>query len=222
MRRRREWKKCKELTALFQTSINVSTRSWRVSSVPLIALDFSIADVEDAVGEPRHLLGVSDEDDRVAAGVNFQEETEDFICGGAVKVARGLIGEHDLRLCRKGAGDGDALALATGELRGLMVGPLQYTHGLERSGGPRSSFSWRYAAVDQGELDIGERCGPWQEVDRLEDKSDFTITYQGEVALAEMANVAAGELVGSRGRVVETAENIHQCRLSRAGGTHDG
>ena len=53
-------------------------------------------------------------------GVELVEEGHDLIAGVGVEVAGGLVGEDDGGLVDEGAGDGDALALAAGELVGLV------------------------------------------------------------------------------------------------------
>jgi hypothetical protein len=58
---------------------------------------------------------VGDHDDGHAQGVlNFSEEQEDLLAGGAVEIAGGLVGEENGRLIYEGAGQGAALLLAAG------------------------------------------------------------------------------------------------------------
>src|SRR5450759_873966 len=44
----------------------------------------------------------------------------------------------------------------------------------------------------------------------------------GECVLVHGADVLAGQVVTARGRHVQTAQNVHQSRLARARGPHDG
>ena len=76
----------------------------------------------DAVGGAQHLgvVGGADDGDAVA-GVEFLEQLDDLGAGLRVEVAGGFVGENDARGVRQGAGDGDALLLAAGELEGLVV-----------------------------------------------------------------------------------------------------
>ena len=48
------------------------------------------------------------------------EESHDLEAGLGVEVSRGLVGEDDRRIVDQSARDGDALALAAGELVGLV------------------------------------------------------------------------------------------------------
>ena len=59
---------------------------------------------------------VGDEHDGVARLVEALEERHDLDAGLRVEVAGGLVGEQDRRIVHQRARDGDALALAAGEL----------------------------------------------------------------------------------------------------------
>src|SRR5208282_94387 len=98
----------------FESRRLTGSRRW------LVGEDLAVADVDDAVSKLRDIGLVGYEDDGVAAGVELVEEGHDLEAGLGVKVAGGLIGEDDRRVVDQGAGNGDALALAAGELVGLV------------------------------------------------------------------------------------------------------
>ena len=99
-----------------------------------------------ARGEPR-LVG--DEDDGVAAPVQLVEEPDDLLAGGGVEVAGGLVGEEERGLAHERAGDGDALALAAGELVRLVVHAVREPDRRERRLGRLAPLAARQAAVDE-------------------------------------------------------------------------
>ncbi len=89
------------------------------------ALSCSIAPVADrdlAGQRGGKLAVVGDDRDRGAlAGVQVEEQVEDGGARHGVEVAGRLVGEHDRRPSDDRPGDGDALALAAGELRRAVL-----------------------------------------------------------------------------------------------------
>ena len=55
--------------------------------------------------------------------MQIADQAQDLGAGVSVEVAGRLVGEQDRRIDRQRAGDGDALALAAGELVGQVVEP---------------------------------------------------------------------------------------------------
>ena len=84
---------------------------------------------------------MGDHDDGGAGGVEVPEQLEDFVCSFSVQIAGGFIGQDDGGFVEEGAGDGDALLLAAGELVRHLVGFGSHAHGLQY---------FRYAGVDEG------------------------------------------------------------------------
>ena len=65
-----------------------------------------------AVGVHGDIVLVSDQDDGVALLVEALEQRHDFVAGGGVEVAGGLVGQQDRRVVHQGPGDRDTLPLA--------------------------------------------------------------------------------------------------------------
>ena len=66
-------------------------------------------------------LVVSDEDQRRTCGLaGLSKHAHDLMAGGLVKGAGGFVSEDNLGVSDEGAGDGDTLCLATGELAGSV------------------------------------------------------------------------------------------------------
>jgi hypothetical protein len=95
---------------------------------PLVAHDPAAAQVNAALGALGHLGIVGDEHQRRAVPLaHLEEQAEDARSGLGIEVPGGLVGEQQGGLRREGAGEGDALLLAPGELGGVVVGAIGET-----------------------------------------------------------------------------------------------
>ena len=93
---------------------------------------------DDAVGDlagEAHLVG--DHDHRHAALGEVAHDLEHLADQLRVERARRLVEEHQLGVHGEGPGDGDALLLATGELRGVGGRLVAQAHLLEQLEGRR-------------------------------------------------------------------------------------
>src|SRR5437762_14261732 len=98
----------------------------------LVRLDLAVADVDGAMRVVRDVALVGDQDDRVALAVQLLEQPHDLLPGGAVEVPGGLVGEQDGGAHDQGAGGGQPLPLAPGELVGFVVHAVAQVHHLQR------------------------------------------------------------------------------------------
>ena len=154
--------------------------------------------------------------------VEVVDEAQDFGAGVGVEIAGGLVGEEDGRLEGQGAGDGDALALAAGELVGQVVEAVVEADELEQAAGARFDFLAREAFEVEREghvLDAGERG---EEVEELEDEADFVAAEAGEVVIGERGDGLAVDADFAGGGAVEAADQVEEGGLSGAGGADDG
>ena len=87
--------------------------------------DAAVAEEHHPVGPRREVRVVGDDDrgDPSLAGV--ADHRHHGLAVGRVERARRLVGEEEVALPDDGAGDGDPLALAAGELVGVVVGPIR-------------------------------------------------------------------------------------------------
>jgi hypothetical protein len=91
-------------------------------SAPLNRFDTPIAEAHESVGNGSSFLAVSGENRcGVLLASEALQKVEDQRAGGGVEIARGFIGEEELRRMHESASDGDALHLSTGELVGVTV-----------------------------------------------------------------------------------------------------
>jgi len=93
----------------------------RLGGGALVVDDRAVVNVNHARGLAGDRRVVADHDDRLARGVQLLEQPDDALARGRVQVARGLVREHDRRSFDQRAGDGHALHLSAGELRGLVL-----------------------------------------------------------------------------------------------------
>src|SRR5882672_3529276 len=110
-----------------------------LSAVSVCRLDLlldhaAVEDVDGAVGMAGEPRVVRDHHDGGAALVQLGEELHDGVAVLRIEVTRGLVREEHGGLAGEGAGDGDALLLAAGELRGKMLGAMAHADLLEGLG----------------------------------------------------------------------------------------
>ena len=138
---------------------------------------------------------MGDDDDGVALGVEVVEEGHDLVAGFGVEVSGGLVGEDDGGVVDQGAGDGDALALAAGELIGLVHHAGAEADALEDFLGAGDALGGGGAVVDERQLDVMQRGGAGQQVEGLEDEADFLVADAGELVVVERGDIVAVEPV---------------------------
>ena len=94
--------------------------SWRGTAA---VLDHpAVAQRDRDVGAGRQLRIVRHQHQRRLAGaVDAEQQLDDRVAGGGIEVAGGLVGEQQRRIVGQRAGDGDALLLAAGELRRIVM-----------------------------------------------------------------------------------------------------
>jgi hypothetical protein len=66
------------------------------------------------------------------------QQLQDVAAGGRVQVAGRLVGKQDRGIVGEGAGDGNALLLAAGQLRGIVVPAVGQADLLEQLLRPRA------------------------------------------------------------------------------------
>ena len=127
---------------------------------------------------------VGDHDDGLAELVDGgAQEGEDLATRAGVEVARRLVGEDQIRPGSQGAGDGDALLLATGELTRAMGQAVAEADGLDDRAQPCSVG----AAAGQGQRQRDVLLGVErrQQVVGLEDEPDALAAEAGQLAVGQ-------------------------------------
>src|SRR5260221_1824882 len=109
------------------------------------------------------------------------EQAHHLAAGVPVEVSRGLVGEKHGRLRRKGAGDGDALLLAAGDLlRTVSLQVVQVERGHQRGDALVDVLAfWRRSTQTQGQGDV-LGCGQrGDQVEQLEDEGHVLAAVGG-------------------------------------------
>src|SRR5581483_5299814 len=106
----------------------------------------------------RGQLGVvGDHRDRAAVAVQVRQEVDDGGAGGRVEVPGRLVGEQQRGPSDDRAGDGDALALAAGQVVRAMGEAVPQADAFERRAGELAAPARRRAVVQQSGGDVVQR-----------------------------------------------------------------
>src|SRR5947209_3946579 len=134
--------------------------------------DAPVEDV-DAPGEVGgHVVVVGDHDDGGPVRVEVLQHGHDGGARAAVEVAGRLVGQHDRRPADQGPGDGDALALAAGDLGGTVMGAVAEPDPGKRLGRAPLAHPRRHPRVQQPLGDVVEHALVLGEEELLEDEPD--------------------------------------------------
>ncbi len=166
---------------------------------------------------------VRDHDDRGVEGfAGIAQEFEDFCAGFGVEVARRFVGEDDFRFVDEGAGDGDPLLLATGELIGFVVAAVGEADEGEQIINQGGVFLDIFAIQQKGQGDIFCRAEGGEQVEELENKTHLPSSHEGDLVVGQVGHaLAAQDDFAVRGTVQPT-EQMEQGGFAGAGRPHDG
>src|SRR3989454_275172 len=117
------------------------------------------------------------------------------------------------------AGNGHALLLAAGKLRGQVFEAVGEAHAAKRRGG--LLFVGNAVEILR-EHHVFERGEVRHEMELLEDEADFFGAVAHQFGFAEAREVGAIHENAAGGGRVETSKNVDERGLPRAGGAHDG
>ncbi len=185
----------------------------------LVGEHLAVAELDLTPGVLGDVGLVGDQEHGVAGLVQLVEEVHDLGRGGRVEVAGRLVGEEDRRVVDQRAGDGHALALAAGELVGLVVHALAEPDPLQGAARPFPALAARHAGVDQRQLDVLQRVGARQQVEGLEDEADLLVADGRELAVVEPLDLdarSAGSCPRSACRGSRGGSSASTCRCPTA------
>src|ERR1051325_5278510 len=112
------------------------------------------------------------------------------------------------------ARDRDAVALAARQLVRLVVHAIGEPHALERTCRLLAPHARRHAGIDQRQLDVVQRVGAGQQVERLKHEADFLVANARQLVVLEVAHLLAVQPVLAARRRVETADQVHERRFT--------
>src|SRR5918996_56877 len=148
------------------------------------------------------------------------QEAEDLAAGAGVDVARGLVGEHDPGPRRQGTGHGDPLLLTARQLRRPVPQPVAEPDGVDDLVEPgRIGLGAGQRERQDDVLAGGERR---HQVVGLEHEADLGAPQESELLVGQRAQLDVADEHLALGEGVEPGDAVHERRLARARGAHDG
>ena len=172
---------------LCDSKVNDERRSELTAEGGLVGEDLSVAYMNDAMRKLRDICFVSDKHDGISAGVKLIEKRHDFEARLGVQVARRLVCKDDRRVIDKGASERNALALTPRELTRLVHHARfepDIDEGLLRA---RDAFRGGCAVVNQGQFHVVQRASSSQQVEGLEDETNFLVANPGQLIVVKVA-----------------------------------
>ena len=174
------------------------------------------------MGVGRHLRIVCNQHHRDAFGIELLEHPKDFHARTRIEVAGRLVGQEQGRMIDQGPGDGHALLLAARHLRRLVIAPFGKPNQFQQTLGalPRLRGARVARGVGQGHEHVLGGRRPRQQIEVLENESQFRRPHQGPLIGRQIAHFLAVEPVAAGTRPVEAAENVHERCLAGARHAH--
>ena len=161
-----------------------------------------------------------DDDCHAERLVDLLEQPEDRLRGVRVEGAGGLVAQKVFRPRGEGAGNGHALLLAAGKLRGIGFRAVGQSDEFEQLGGAGLCL----VALDAGDLereaDIAQHRALLEQVEALEDHADVLPGLE-QVAAAELRHVAPVDAHRAGGRPLEEVDTAHERALAGAAQADD-
>src|SRR5262249_16915523 len=140
-----------------------------------IESDLSITNADDAMGIRRNFAFVRHKDDRISFRVQFVEQFHDFHARLGIEITRWLVGKNDRWVINQRSRYGHTLTLPAGKLIRLMMDAIrQFYHG-QRQLCALGAFFRADTAVNQRQLNVVQGSSARQQVEGLEDKSNFLV-----------------------------------------------
>jgi hypothetical protein len=166
--------------------------------------DFAVVEGGDAIGVREDAVVVGDDEDGAfgAAGdllKNFHDEEAVF----GVESGGGFVADDEAGVVDEGAGDGDALLLATGELGGSLFGVFAEADLFEEGAGFFFGEASGAALDQEGDGGVLDAVESGDEIELLEDETDGVGAEAGDGGLGHFTEVVAEDfelsIVGGEG-----------------------
>ena len=166
-----------------------------------------ILKADDAVGIVLGKLRVvRDHNDQTFRG-ELLNQVHNLDAGGGVQCARA---QQDLRVVGQGAGNGDALHLAAGELVGALVQVVLQADLFQNLQSPAVLFLLGHAGERHAQLDIGDDAEVADEVVALKHKADGVVAVGVPVAVLKVAGVLALNQQVAAVIAVQSADDVEE------------
>ena len=185
--------------------------------------DPSIAKSNEPRGEGRDVSFVRYQQERDALLlIQALKDLHNLETGVRVEVPGGLVGEQERGPIDECPRDGHTLLLSPRELVRVMALAAFEAYELQELASPLVTIAGGGPVLEKRKLDVLERAGARKEVEVLKDEPELAVSYACQLVARERRGVSSAEKVAPLRRPVETAHHVHEGRLARARGTHDG
>ena len=138
-----------------------------------------------------------------------------------VQVTGRLIGEYYLRVADNGAGNGNTLALTTGELCRHVAHTVAQTYLLQYLFRQAAAFFGRHLSIKQGQFYIIQHIQRVNQVERLEYEAQLHVTESSKFLVLHAVYLSACYFDGTACRRIEQTHNVQQRGLTATGRSHN-
>src|SRR5262245_1520198 len=166
-------------------------------------------------GGDRRVVG-DDYDGRVGR-CQSRKERDDFAPGRRIEVAGGFVGEHDGGPAGHRAGDGRALAFATGQLRRAVPPARAEPDLLDRYRRGGTTAASVEAAIEQPGCHVVEDAEVLEQVELLEHEADARGPDAGQLPVGHRRRIRAGDADDAAAGPFQGAQQVEQRGLAGAG-----
>ena len=144
-----------------------------------------------------------------------------FAAGGIERAGR-FVGEDDFAAVHQGAGDGDALLLTAGKFAGLVAFLAFQTQILQQLLRTRGTLFAAHSHIHGRQGDVVPRRQRTQKVVALENKAEAFAPQCCQFVRLHFGSFDAVDLIRTRSRAIQAAEDVHQRGFARTGLPDDG
>ena len=175
----------------------------------------AVADTADHI----HLVG-DQHDGQAQLAIDLRQQRQHRRGGLRVKRTGRLVAQQDLRTGRQRAGDADALFLATGQLRRILLRMRFEAHSLQQLGHARVDLRLRRAGQFQWEGDIAGHRARGQQVEVLEDHADAP-AQRAQAVRVQRGDILTADQQPATTGFFQAVDHADKCRLAGAGMADD-
>src|SRR5262249_50237246 len=139
--------------------------------------------------------------------------------GRGVEVSRRLVGEHHVGTPGDGAGDGNPLALAPGQLTGPVPEPVAEPDPVKRRDRGGTTVAGPHAPAEQADRHRLHRVQLVEQVELLEDETAAARAQAGQFRVGQPGPLLAADPDAAAGWPFERSRHVQQRRLARPRGS---
>jgi len=178
---------------------------------------------ENPVAAPRERKIVRDKDrgEPMRTMQTFQQ-FEDHLTVAKVEIPRGFIGEQNRRIPNQCARQHYSLLFAAGQLPGAVRSPGPDSNLVQPGRGISGGGSTRNSANEKRHHHVFQCRELRQKIVNLPDKSNFPISKIRPLRVRQLRDLSTPVVYRAPGRPVQTAQQMQQGGLARAGFPHQG